>query len=55
VVDAFSPGIAFIAPSEASVLPAANCSAHKGVLCSPNMTRGAAAFFGYYRFFGYFG
>jgi hypothetical protein len=47
VVDAFSPGIAFIAPSEASVLPAANCSL--------NMIRRAAAFSGYYRFFGYFG
>jgi hypothetical protein len=47
VVDAFSPGIAFIAPSEATVLQRANCSL--------NMTRRAQAVFGYYRFFGYFG
>jgi hypothetical protein len=47
VVDAFSPGIAFIAPSEASVLQRANCSL--------NMTRRAAASFRCYRFFGYSG
>jgi hypothetical protein len=47
VVDAFSPGIAFIAPSEATVLPAVNCSL--------NMIRRAQAVFRYYRFFGYFG
>jgi hypothetical protein len=47
VVDAFSPGIAFIAPSEATVLPAANCSL--------KIIRGATAVFGSYRFFGYFG
>lgn len=55
VVDAFSPGIAFIAPSETSVLQRANCSAHNSVHCSPNMIQGAAAFFGYFRFYGYFG
>jgi len=47
VVDAFSPGIAFIAPSEASVLPAVNCPL--------NSVLKAAAFFGFYRFYGYFG
>jgi hypothetical protein len=47
VVDAFSPGIAFIAPSEASERPAVNCS--------PNTVQKAAAFFGFYRFYGYFG
>jgi hypothetical protein len=54
VVDAFSPGIAFISPSEATVLQRAHCSAHK-VHCSLNMTRRALPSFGYYRFFGYFG
>ncbi len=47
VVNVFSPGIAFIAPSEASVPPAASCSL--------NTFPRADAPFGYYRFFGYFG
>jgi hypothetical protein len=47
VVDAFSPGIAFIAPSEASVPQRANCPL--------NSVLKARAFFGFYRFYGYFG